>query len=130
VPGGEKLSKKQEQALAALLEQPTIARAADKVGVSERTLRNWLKTSEFQAAWRAARKQTVEMALALIQRVTGLAVEALVRNLSSGKASSEVASALGILDRAVQAVELIDLAERVEELERRAQAQKDGGEVR
>jgi hypothetical protein len=127
---GEGLTPKQEQAISALLAQPSIDRAAAACKVNERTLRRWLREPAFLAEYRAARKQIVEMSLALLQRVTGLAVEALVRNLSSGKASSEVASALGILDRAVKAVELVDLVERVEELERRAQTQKDGGEVR
>jgi hypothetical protein len=115
-----------EAAVAALLALPTIAAAADKVGVNEKTLRNWLKLPAFLAAYRDARRQTVEMALALLQRVTGLAVEALVRNLTTGKASSEVSAALGILDRAVRGVELVDLLERVEELERRAQQEKKG----
>ena len=49
---GEKLSRKQEQAIAALLEQPTIDAAAQVVGVSERTIRNWLKVCKFQVAHR------------------------------------------------------------------------------
>ena len=122
---GEKLSRMQEKAISALLAQPSLDRAAAACKVNERTLRRWLREPAFLAEYRAARKQRVEMSLALLQRVTGLAVEALVRNLSSGKASSEVASALGILDRAVKAVELVDLVERVEELERRDHERKE-----
>ena len=36
---GEKLSRKQEQAVVALLTMPTIRKAAEKAGVGERTLR-------------------------------------------------------------------------------------------
>ena len=48
---GEKLTRKQEQAVAALLEQPTVLRAATVAGVSERTLRLWLKDPGFKAAY-------------------------------------------------------------------------------
>jgi hypothetical protein len=123
---GEKLSRTQEKAISALLAQPSLDRAAAACKVNERTLRRWLKEPGFLAEYRSARRQTVEMALALLQRVTGLAVEALVRNLTTGKSSSEVSAALGILDRAVRGVELVDLVERVEELERRAQQEKKG----
>jgi hypothetical protein len=52
-----------------------------------------------------------------LQRSAGKAVEALERNLDCGHPGGEIRAALGILDHAVKAVELIDLAERVEELE-------------
>src|SRR5688572_27719597 len=38
---GERLSRKQEQAVVALLEQPTLGQAAAAVGVNEKTLRSW-----------------------------------------------------------------------------------------
>jgi hypothetical protein len=125
VPGSQ-LSRKQEQAIAALLELPTIDRAADKVGVSEKTLRNWLKVPEFLTAYRDARRQVVEESVALLQRLAAVGVTALHRNLTCGKPAVEVSAACAILDRSLRGVELLDLVERVEELERRAQEQKDG----
>jgi hypothetical protein len=118
-----------EAAIAALLELPTIARAAEKVGVSEGTLHNWLKLPEFKAAWRAARQRVVEESIALLQRMSASAVATLHRNLTCGKPTAEIAAAVATLDRALRGVELADLIERVEMLEQ-AQAQKDGGEVR
>jgi hypothetical protein len=124
---GDKLSRKQEQALAALLELPTIAAAADKVGIGERTLRNWLKLPAFQAAWRDARRQVVEESVALLQRIAAKAVATVHRNLDCNKPAVEVAAAFGVLDRAVKGVELVELVERIEALERAEEARKARG---
>jgi hypothetical protein len=45
-----KFSRKHEQAISALLTQPTLAEAATTVGVGEATLRRWLQQESFQAA--------------------------------------------------------------------------------
>jgi hypothetical protein len=74
---GEKLSRKQEQAIAALLGELSVRAAAEKVGVNECTLRNWLKQPAFASAYRAARRQIVEVAVAGLQRLTLQAVEQL-----------------------------------------------------
>ncbi len=117
--GWTKLPHKQEMLIAALLTEPTHAAAAVKAGVSEATLHRWLRHPEFQAAYRLARRGIVESAIGRLQQATGRAVEALERNLTCGHAGSEIRAALGVLDQALKAVELIDLAGRIEELERR-----------
>src|SRR5262245_13876211 len=50
-------------------------------------------------------------------RLTNRAVEALERSLTCGQPGNELRAALGVLGHAVKAVEALDLAERVEELE-------------
>jgi hypothetical protein len=55
---GEKLTRKQEDAIAALLDAPTVAAAAGKAGIGERTLRRWLRIAEFQSAYRRERRRT------------------------------------------------------------------------
>jgi len=66
---GEKLSRKQEQAVVALLTMPTIRKAAEKAGVGERTLRGWMKDSpEFQRAYTEARRGFLEHSLGKLQR--------------------------------------------------------------
>src|SRR5262249_52012194 len=58
---GEKLSRKQEQAIAALLEKPSLAEAAAAVSLNEKTLRRWLREDRgFQDAYRAARQELRE----------------------------------------------------------------------
>src|SRR5271163_1806791 len=95
---GEKLTRKQEQAIAALLAEPTIDAAAEKAGVGLTTLKNWLKLPAFLAAYRGARRQVVEGALGQLQQATGEAVDALKRNLKSGQPGNEIRAAVAILD--------------------------------
>jgi hypothetical protein len=115
---GQKLSLKQEALIAALLTQPTHAEAATTVGVSEATLQRWLLLPAFQTAYRQARRSIVETAIGRLQQTAGKAVDTLERNLACGQAGNEIRAALGILDHATKAAELLDLVERVEELER------------
>lgn len=53
---GEKLSRKQEAAVAALLTESTLCRAAERARVGEVTLWRWLKEPGFKAAYREARR--------------------------------------------------------------------------
>ena len=62
------LTAKQDKAILALLTEPTIAAAAKSIGVNEATLHRWLKLPHFQARYREARRQSVEVALAQLQQ--------------------------------------------------------------
>ena len=114
---GEKLSRKKDQAVAALLSESTIDAAAKVVGINERTLRNWLKLPQFQSAYRAARRQVVEAAVGRLQQASSEAVATLERNLTCDQASVEVRAAVAILDQSIKAVEILDMEERLAELE-------------
>jgi hypothetical protein len=114
----EKLTRLQEDLLAALMTERNIKEAAGKAGVPESTARRWLTLPHVKAAYRRLRRAVVEDAVARLQRSAQDAATALRRNLRCGTPSVKVRSALGILDHAVRGVELVDLAERVEELER------------
>jgi hypothetical protein len=56
---GEKLTRKQEQAIAALLSEPTLEAAAGTAGISVRTLKTWLTLDDFRRAFDAARRQVL-----------------------------------------------------------------------
>ena len=114
---GEKMTRKQEQAVAALLSERTVKAAAAACGVSEVTLWRWLQDPDFRGRYREARRMVVERAIGELQQACGEAVGALKRNLTCGSAAVEVRSAQVILEQAVKAVELIDLQGRVERLE-------------
>lgn len=109
--------QREDAALAALLIEPTIVLAAEKAGISESTLLRWMADPSFKARLRDARRQVVEAAIGRLQNATSKAVEALERNLGCGIPAVEVGAARSILDHAIKAVELVDLAERVEQLE-------------
>jgi len=117
---GEKRTRREEAAIAALLTEPTIALAAAKAGIGEATILRWLREPSFGAQYRAARRTVVESAIGRLQQATSDAVAALSRNLQCGVPASEIAAAKAIIDFAVKGLELVDLAERVEQLEQAA----------
>ena len=112
---GEKLSRKQEQTIAALLTCDSITAAAAGCGVAEATIHRWLKDADFQTAYREARRVVVQHAIVQVQRVTGEAVETLrsVMQDADAPASARVSAAKAILETAVKAVELEDLEGRI-----------------
>jgi hypothetical protein len=116
---GEKRPRKEEAAIAALLTSPSIEAAAVAAKVAEKTLRLWLKDPEFLSAYREARRRVLETAIGRMQQAAGGAVDALVRNLTCGRAADEIKAAGLILQLGTQAVELMDVEERLAALEGR-----------
>ena len=114
-----KLSRKQEAAIVALVSQPTIKDAANAAGVNEATIFRWLQLKEFQEAYRVVRRESVKQAVARLQQATSQAVDTLSDVMSNATTfpAARVSAAKAILDFAMKAVELEDLAERVSELE-------------
>ena len=122
---GEKLSRKQEQAITALVLCASLTEAAAQCGLAEVTLRRWLKQDGFQQAYRDARRQVVQQAIVQVQRATGEAVETLrgVMQGTDAPASAKVSAAKTILETALKAVELEDLEGRIAALEAHGQGQ-------
>ena len=116
---GEKLSRKQELAIAALLTCSAIADAAKQCSIGEVTLHRWLKDATFQAVYREARRAVVQHAIVQVQQATGEAVATLrqVMQAAEAPASAKVSAAKTILETAVKAVELEDLEARIVALE-------------
>jgi hypothetical protein len=72
-------------------------------------------------AYRTARRQAVEVAIGTLQPAAAEAVVTLRRNMSEKAPENvQVRAALGILEHAARGLELLDLAERVEQLEEAA----------
>ena len=117
---GDKQSRQEEAALAALISCATIGDAAKQTGVNESTLRRWLQQPEFSARYREARQQVVRHAITRLQSATTAAVETLERNMGCGVPSTEVAAAKAVLEQAFKAAEFDDVMGRIEELERLA----------
>jgi hypothetical protein len=95
---GEKRSRREEVAIAALLPEPTILQAAEKAIVSESTLLRRLAEPAFKARYRAARRQVVEQAVSELQQAASEAVEALRRNLTCGVPAAEISAAKTIVE--------------------------------
>lgn len=121
------LSPRQELAISALLHEPTIARAAAAANVGERTLHKWLTQERFAEAYRRARRSVFEQAVSLTQRYASLAVQTLAKVMTdhSSPWNAKVAAATSMLRFAREAIELEDLAARLEAVERRVAEQKE-----
>jgi hypothetical protein len=104
-------------AIAALLSEPTIVAAAEKVGINEKTLRIWLHQPKFSRAYRSARDAALRHALGRLQATAGKAVKALEKAIDGDDAKLSVTAAGTVLNNVLKAVEALDLAERVEALE-------------
>jgi AcrR family transcriptional regulator len=112
-----------EKALAALLESSSITDAAKSCGLSQETLYRYLREKEFVADYRNARRQVVENSITQLQQASGEAVEALRRNLSCSYPQAEIRAAQIILDNALKGVELVDILERLEQIENAVEAE-------
>jgi|SRR6266446_4040856 len=116
---GDKLSRKAEAAIVALLAHPTMPAAAKAAGVSETTLWRWLRRHDFRKQYAEAQANVFNSALGSLQGASTEAVDCLRRNLSCGNPNAEVGAARTILDFTMRAKELIHLTEQLNDLERR-----------
>jgi hypothetical protein len=114
---GEKLSRKREAALAALLTEPTILAAASRAGIHERTLRLRLADPAFAEAFRAASSDVMSATISRLKCLTDQAVNALAANLNSESPTLQLRAAELVMSHCVRLVELLDLSKRVAELE-------------
>jgi transposase-like protein len=98
---GEKFSRQQEAAVAALLTEPTYAAAARKVGLSESTLYRWMQKPAFRTACQAAQRELVVGAVHRLRSGTGQAVETLLAVARKGRREGDrVRAANALLDHA------------------------------
>jgi hypothetical protein len=116
------LRPKEAAFLSCLLVEPTIRAAAAKAGLPERSAFRLFQDPDFATAYRLARREAVSHAVARLQQVSGTAVDTLAAVMDDSEAppSARVTAATKVLEMALKAVELEDLAERVEQLEQAA----------
>lgn len=113
-----KLPHKQERAIAELLQQPSVVAAAAAAGVGEKTIRRWLKRSDFRKAFQAAATEVLERAIGRLHKTTEAAVDVLNTSLESQSEAIRVRVALGVFDRVLRAKELLELEQRLSDLEK------------
>jgi transposase len=117
---GEKFSRKQELAVLALITEPSFEAAAKKVGVSLSTLYKWNQREDFQELFRKAKKETMNQATAKLQKSTTLAIDTLNDVMANKKAPAmaRVTAAKTVLEFAFKAVEIEEIQERLERIEK------------
>ena len=125
---GSKLGRKQEDAIAALLSHRNIDEAASAAGVGTRTLLRWMKIPEFDAAYRAARRQAYGQSISRLQQGSTAAATTLLKVMvdPSTPPSTRVRAAEAVLSQAAKAIEIEDIDARLRELEAAAEANKGG----
>jgi hypothetical protein len=100
---GQKLTRKQEAVIAALLIESSYAAAAARAGVGKTTLFRWMQRPAFRAAYLRARRELVESAIGRIQTATGQAVETLLAVTREGRRDSDrVRAAIALLHHALR----------------------------
>src|ERR1051326_7317239 len=100
---GEKITRKQEQAIAALLSESSIGQAARTAGLGEKTLRGWLRRPAFQQAYARARGDVLEQTVAKLQRASSAAVDTLAQKLQSESDTVAVRAAHELLGFSLKA---------------------------
>ena len=86
---GQKFTRKHEVLMAALLTEPTNIKAAQKAGISERTLYRWLNLPEFQAAYRQSSNSLMQSAFFRALAFSGPMVDSLVNTACHGRRDSD-----------------------------------------
>ena len=117
------LNRRQDQWIVALLENPTLDKAAQAAGVSKVTLWRALRKPEFMEAYRAARREAFSQSVARLQHASSAAVGTLLRIMTDREATpaSRVRAADVVLQTALRGMEMEDLEARVAQLEVAAQ---------
>jgi uncharacterized protein YggE len=116
---GAKIARKQEDAIGALLTQPTLAAAAGVVGIGEKTLRRWLQDPGFQAAYQQARREAFGRAMGRAQQAAARAISVLIETMEDPKAppSIRVRAAEDVWKIAHETFRTEDLESRLSRLE-------------
>lgn len=119
-------TRRMDEAIAALLTERTQADAARKIGVSRRTLMNWLKHEGFRRRYEAAQRELLESTINGLRSAGGEAVEAL-RNVvtdAEAGAAARVSGSRAILETLLRAVEFQDIQQRIAALEKMLEGDK------
>lgn len=121
-----KLKPKQEQAIIALLTNPSVEHAARAVKIAPRTLYRWQQEPEFDKAYRKARRDAFGQGTARLQQAAGAAVSSVLKIMVDPHtpASTKLRAADLVLSHGAKAIELEDVEARVSELERAAEEAK------
>ena len=113
------LTVKQTRAISAILEAPSMEKAAKKAGASRATLYRWLEIPEFKAELEHGQRIAFSGALARLQGAARLAVERLIEALEVKSPTERRLAASQILDLCFRAQEVGEFSERLEDLEKK-----------
>jgi len=111
-----KLSARQRLALPIMAAEPTIEGAAERIGVSRKTLYEWLKQEPFRQALENARKEYVESGFRAIRLAAKRAADKIIQHLENADPKVSLRAAEDVIKFA-EAIERDELENRLEDLE-------------
>lgn len=126
MPEDARLSGKQHQVIALLVQGETILASAATCNVNESTIRRWKKTQAFRDAMHQAQDEMLKGALSKLARVAGKAIDCLETNLQNETGATaqvravQVRAAQALLDAAVNVHRADEIDRRLEALEQQA----------
>jgi phage terminase small subunit len=109
------LTRRQLKFVAALMESTTVAEAAHRAGIGEKTAHRYLKEPAVQNAIRAAGREQLESLTRRLRRLGQDAAETLgaAMQAEDGSWSPRIKTADSVIGRLLKVSELLDLEERV-----------------
>lgn len=111
------LSPAQQRAVLVLVATGSTSEAATAAGVTDRSVRRWLASDDFRAAYRAASRTAAGEALSRLLSAQSRAVQTLLDCLTAPSHATRVRAARALLEIGARAID-DDLDERLDELER------------
>ena len=124
----KELTNGQQRAIEALMLSNTIAQAAEKAKVSERSIYHWMNQEHFQTALMRVRRNALAHTSTRLQPMSARAVDTLEGVLDDEKASSEsrVSAARLSLDMLYRGSALDDIVQRLYTIENQYQSDQTG----
>lgn len=115
----ERLSPRQERALAALLVETNVRSAANAANVPESSLWRWLGEPLFAEAYKKLRRECLRQATARLQNASTEAVNCLLAIVNDPTAphAARASAARWVLEYAYRSSEQEDFQSRIEQLE-------------
>jgi hypothetical protein len=122
------LSARQLLALPIIAGEPSIEGVAEKVGVTRKTIYEWLKQEPFKRALEEARMEYVESGFRTMRLAAKQAADKIVKHVDSTDEKVSLRAAEDIIEFAKEFISLEDHERRIKELEERLeQAQAEAG---
>jgi hypothetical protein len=124
---GAKLPRRKEEAIAALLAQPSVVEAARVIGIGPQTLGRWMKDPLFDSAYRAAKRAEYRQSMARLGQWASVAIKSILRLMYQGKKpATRLKAARDIIRLAKEGQEIEDFAAALAQAERIVKAAEAG----
>ncbi len=113
-----------DDAIAAIVANPTIKAAAAACGVTEKTMHAWLNEPDFAKKVRQAQEEIAREGIRRVMNTIGTALDVLeeVATNKEGNPGTRVSAAKALLDQYMRAYEMDIVQRRLDALERRLHA--------